>query len=223
MKNRHRVFAELIGTYCLVFAGTGAIIINDLFDNSVTNVGIGMTFGLVVMAMIYSLGNVSGAHINPAVTIAFWLAKRFDGREVVPYVLAQFTGAIVASLTLFALFPAHENLGATLPAGVWYQSFILEFILTAILMFVILRTTSGSEQATMWAGVAIGATVGLEAIFAGPVCGASMNPARSLGPALVSLTFTHLWIYLVATTLGACVAVPLYYITESDDEVGSNA
>ena len=223
MKNRNRVFAELIGTYCLVFAGTGAIVVNDLYEGSVTNVGIGLTFGLVVMAMIYSLGSVSGAHINPAVTLAFWLAKRFDGRDVLPYVLAQFAGAILASLTVLMLFPTHQTLGATLPSGIWYQSFILEFILTAILMFVILRMTNGSEQGAMWAGVAIGATVGLEAMFAGPVCGASMNPARSLGPALVSMTLSHLWIYLVATTAGACIAVPIYRLTEPLGEVDSTA
>ena len=199
--------AELVGTYCLVFAGTGAIVINDLYG-SVSHLGIGLTFGLIVMAMIYSIGEISGAHINPAVTIAFWVAGRFKGALVMPYVVAQIMGAILASLTLRFLFVEHETLGSTLPiANAWQQSFVLEFILTAILMFVILRVSSGSRETGIMAGTAIGATVALEAIFAGPVCGASMNPARSLGPAIVSMTLDHLWIYLVATTSGACFAV----------------
>lgn len=220
MEHFRKIFAELIGTYCLVFAGTGAIVINDLSGGTVTHVGIALTFGLIVTAMIYALGEVSGAHINPAVTVAFWLAGRFEAALVLPYVVAQCVGAILASLTLLALFPTHENLGATVPAGVWYQTFILEFILTAILMFVILRASGSKALGLSAVAIAVGATVGLEAMFAGPITGASMNPARSLGPALVSLNLEHLWIYLVATIAGACFAVPLSQIL--DEDLGSS-
>lgn len=217
----NKYFAEALGTYCLVFAGTGAIVVNDLHDGVVTHVGVALTFGMIVMAMIYSIGDVSGAHINPAVTISFWIARRFEGKQVLPYLVAQFSGAILASVTIRLLFPEHENLGSTLPAGLWYQSFVLEFILTAILMFVILRVSSGSKESGIMAGAAIGVTIGLEAMLAGPVCGASMNPARSLAPALVSGTLAHLWIYVVATTLGAAFAVALDRLTLSIDPLES--
>ncbi len=203
---QQKCLAEMFGTYCLVFAGTGAVIVNDLYG-AVSHLGIGMTFGLVVIAMIYAIGEVSGAHINPAVTIAFGLANRFKPSHIAPYIVAQVSGALLASLTLKMLFFEHQKLGATLPVGTWYQAFVLEFILTAILMFVILRVSSGSRETGMMAGVAVGATVALEAIFAGPVSGASMNPARSIGPAVASMTFDWLWIYLVATTAGAAFAV----------------
>lgn len=195
-----------MGTYIMVFAGTGAIIVNDVYG-SVSHLGIGLTFGLVVMAVIYSIGSISGAHINPAVSIAFWVSKRFSGKEVLPYIVSQFLGAILASLTLSFMFPQHELLGATLPAGSWEQSFVMEFILTFILMFVILLMSEGSKEVGVMTGFAVGMVVAFEAIFAGPVSGASMNPARSLAPALVSGHFTHLWLYILATTLGACSSV----------------
>jgi len=199
--------AECVGTFCLVFAGTGAVIANDVHDGSVTSVGVGLTFGLIVTAMVYSIGGLSGAHINPAVTIAFWVARRFEGVLVLPYILAQCAGALLASVALRVLFPEHEGLGGTIPGGTWSQSFVFEFLLTAILMFVILRVASEHNIYGSIAGLAIGCTVGLEAMFAGPVCGASMNPARSLGPAIVSGQMDSLWIYLVATILGAVAAV----------------
>ena len=201
-----KYWAELMGTYIMVFAGTGAIIVNDVYG-SVSHLGIGLTFGLVVMAVIYSIGSISGAHINPAVSIAFWVSKRFRGKEVLPYIISQFLGAILASLTLSFMFPQHELLGATLPAGSWEQSFVMEFILTFILMFVILLMSEGSKEVGVMTGFAVGMVVAFEAIFAGPVSGASMNPARSLAPALVSGHFTHLWLYILATTLGACSSV----------------
>ena len=195
-----------MGTYIMVFAGTGAIIVNDVYG-SVSHLGIGLTFGLVVMAVIYSIGSISGAHINPAVSIAFWVSKRFSGKEVLPYIISQFLGAILASLTLSFMFPQHELLGATLPAGSWEQSFVMEFILTFILMFVILLMSEGSKEVGVMTGFAVGMVVAFEAIFAGPVSGASMNPARSLAPALVSGHLTHLWLYIIATTLGASASV----------------
>ena len=213
-----KYWAELMGTYIMVFAGTGAIIVNDVYG-SVSHLGIGLTFGLVVMAVIYSIGSISGAHINPAVSIAFWVSKRFSGKEVLPYIISQFLGAILASLTLSFIFPQHELLGATLPAGSWEQSFVMEFILTFILMFVILLMSEGSKEVGLMTGFAIGMVVAFEAIFAGPVSGASMNPARSLAPALISGHLTHLWLYIIATILGACASIfAVRLITDSSSD-----
>jgi aquaporin Z len=202
--------AELLGTFALLFCGTGAIVINQQTGGMVTHVGVAITFGFIVMAMIYSLGNVSGAHLNPAVTIAFTLAGRFKLKEVLPYVLSQLTGAILASGTLKLLFPANDTLGATMPASSAVQSFVLELILTFFLMLVIINVATGSKEQGMFAGLAIGSTVLLEAMFAGPICGASMNPARSIAPALISGHFEHLWLYIVATVTGAALAVPVW-------------
>ena len=202
--------AELLGTFALVFCGTGAIIINQQTNGEVSHAGIAITFGLIVMAMIYALGNISGAHLNPAVTIAFTLAKRFQLKQLLPYIIAQLAGAILASMVLKYLFPANETLGATFPAGTELQSFILEFILTFFLMFVIINVATGSKEQGMFAGLAIGSTVLLEAMFAGPICGASMNPARSIAPALISGHIEHLWIYIIATITGAALAIPVW-------------
>lgn len=199
--------AEAFGTFCLVFAGTGAVVINDVSGGTVSHVGIALTFGLVVLAMVYALGDVSGCHLNPAVTLGFFLARRFDGRSVLPYVASQCAGAVLASLTLRLMFPASASLGATLPAGGAFQSFVLEAVLTLILMFVVLSVSTGSKEKGVLAGVAVGSVIALEALFAGPVSGASMNPARSLAPALVSLRLDTLWVYLTAPVLGACVGV----------------
>jgi len=202
-----KLAAELLGTFALVFAGTGAIIINDVSGGTVSHVGIALTFGLIVMAMIYSLGDVSGAHLNPAVTLGFWAARRLEARWVLPYIAGQCGGALAASAVLRWLFPQHRTLGATLPAGPTSQSFVLEMILTGLLMFVVLSVSTGAKEKGITAGIAVGAVIGLEALFAGPICGASMNPARSLGPALISNHVGSLWLYIAAPILGAGMAV----------------
>jgi aquaporin Z len=198
--------AEFIGTFALVFAGTGAIIIDHVSSGGVTPVGIALTFGLVVLAMIYAVGEVSGAHFNPAVTLGFVVARRMESKFVLPYVVSQCAGALLASVSLRAMFPHDPLLGATLPAGSAMQSFVLEIILTFILMFVILSVSTGAKEKGITAGIAIGAIIGLEAMFAGPISGASMNPARSFSPALVSGHFQSLWVYLLAPLIGACLA-----------------
>jgi aquaporin NIP len=209
-----KLAAELFGTFALVFAGTAAIIVNDL-RGQVTHVGIALTFGLIVLALIYALGDVSGAHINPAVTLGFAAARRFPLRSVVPYILSQCAGALLASALLRLLFPEDAGLGATRPAGPAWQSFVLELILTLLLMVVILAVSTGAKEKGIMAGVAVGAVIALEALFAGPICGASMNPARSLAPALVSGHVEDLWIYLTAPVAGAVLAVPLgWYLFE---------
>ena len=202
-----RLLAEALGTFGLVFAGTGAIIIDQASGGAVTHVGVALTFGLVVLAMIYTFGDISGAHLNPAVTIGFWAAKRLPRREVLPYVGSQLVGAVLASGILRMLFPGSQTLGATLPAGPETQSFVLEFILTFFLMLTILNVSTGAKEKGITAGIAVGAVIGLEAMFAGPICGASMNPARSLAPALLSGHLEHLWLYLVAPIAGAVLAM----------------
>ncbi len=219
----NRYVAELIGTFALVFCGTGAIVINEQTNGAVSHVGIAITFGLIVMAMIYSLGNISGAHLNPAVTIAFTIAGRFKLKQVFPYITSQLAGAFLASITLKYLFPSNETLGATLPAGTEMQSFILEFILTFFLMLVIINVATGSKEQGMFAGLAIGSTVLLEAMFAGPVSGASMNPVRSISPAIVSGHLEHLWIYIVAPIAGASFAIPVFRILHPKNNQNENS
>ena len=203
-----RLVAEFLGTFGLVFAGTGAIVINQVSGGTIGHAGIALTFGLIVLAMIYTFGDVSGAHFNPAVTTAFAAARRFPWSSVPAYVMAQLLGAFSASAILRALFPTHETLGATLPAGSAMQSFILEVILTFLLMLVILSVSTGAKEKGITAGIAIGAVIALEAMFAGPICGASMNPARSLAPALVSGKLGSLWVYFAGPVLGALLAIP---------------
>ena len=203
-----KLCAETFGTFGLVFAGTGAIVIDGASNGAITHVGIALTFGLIILAMIYTFGDVSGAHFNPAVTIGFWAARRFPGRDVGPYIASQCIGALVASGSLRVLFPGSELLGATMPAGPELQSFVLETILTLILMLTILNVSAGAKEKGITAGIAVGAVIALEAMFAGPICGASMNPARSLAPALVSFHLEHLWLYIFAPVLGACLAKP---------------
>lgn len=203
-----RLYAEVVGTFALVFAGTGAIIINEVSGGSVSHVGIALTFGLIVLAMIYTFGDVSGAHLNSAVTIGFAFSKRFPWKEVPAYITAQLIGAFLASSLLKFLFSTNELLGATIPAGSEMQSLILEIVLTFLLMLVILSVSIGAKEKGITAGIAIGSVIALEALFAGPISGASMNPARSIAPALVSGHLEHLWLYIAGPLLGALLAAP---------------
>lgn len=202
-----KYIAEYIGTFILVFAGTSAIVVNDLSGGGVTPAGIALVFGLAVAAMVYTIGNISGAHINPAVTVAFWYAKQFPGKYVLPYVLSQILGAVSASIFVRALFLKHNTLGATLPAGALTQSFILELFLTFVLMLAIINVAAVTKETGGMASVIIGSVVGLGAWFGGPISGASMNPARSIGPALISGHFKELWLYICAPILGAWLAI----------------
>ncbi|MDT0555070.1 MIP/aquaporin family protein [Patiriisocius hiemis] len=212
-----RYIAELIGTFALVFCGTGAIIINEFTEGVVSHPGVAVTFGLIVMAMIYAFGDISGAHINPAVTIAFAFAKKFPWKEVPKYVIAQTIGAIAASALLLFLFPENELLGTTLPQLSVFKVFIFEIILTFFLMLVIINVSTGAKEIGIIAGIAIGSVVLLEALFAGPITGASMNPARSIAPALVSGHLEHLWIYILAPIIGALLAVISCRLVKDDN------
>ena len=212
--------AEITGTFALVFCGTGAMVIDKETGGGVSHVGVAITFGLIVMSMIYALGDISGAHLNPAVSIAFVIAGRLPVKQLAVYIASQMAGALLASGILKVLFPANELLGATLPAGSAMQSFILELLLTFLLMLVIINVATGSKEQGLFAGLAIGFVVLLEAMFAGPVCGASMNPARSLGPAVISGHTEHLWVYLSAPVIGAALAIPLWkYLTSKNTPV----
>jgi aquaporin NIP len=202
--------SEILGTFALVFCGTGAIVIDKVTGGAVSHVGVSVTFGLIVMAMIYALGEISGAHLNPAVSIAFALAGRLPAKALAPYIASQVAGAFLASLTLRLLFPSDQLLGATIPAGSTLQSFVLEMILTFILMLVIIHVATGPKEQGLFAGIAVGSVILLEAMFAGPVCGASMNPARSLAPGIISGHMDDLWVYLTAPVVGAASAIPTW-------------
>ena len=202
-----KYISEFIGTFSMIFCGTGAMTINEVTGGDVTHVGIAITWGLIVMAMIYAFGETSGAHFNPAVTIAFAYAKKFAWKEVPKYIIAQILGAFAASLILWFLFPTSEILGATIPTVDVWRAFVLELLLTFFLMVVIINVSTGSKEIGVIAGIAIGAVVLLEAMFAGPITNASMNPARSIAPAIVSGNLQHLWMYILAPIFGALLAV----------------
>jgi aquaporin Z len=204
MKN---YISEFIGTFAMIFCGTGAMTINEVTGGDVTHVGIGITWGLIVMAMIYAFGEISGAHFNPAVSIAFAYAKKFSWKEVPKYIFFQVAGAFAASLLLMWLFPKSELLGATIPSVDVWRAFVLELILTFFLMVVIINVSTGSKEIGMMAGIAIGSVVLLEALFAGPITNASMNPARSLAPNIISGNIKGLWLYILAPIIGALLAV----------------
>ncbi len=212
-----KYISESIGTFSLVFCGTGAMTINEVTGGDVTHVGIAITWGLIVMAMIYAFGEISGAHFNPAVTIAFAYAKKFEWKEVPKYIIAQCIGAILASSILLFLFPQSEFLGGTIPTVDDLRAFILEILLTYFLMVVIINVSTGSKETGTMAGIAIGGVVLLEAMFAGPITKASMNPARSLGPALLSGHWEHQWLYFIAPIIGALLAVVTCKLVKPDN------
>jgi len=217
-----RLIAEAIGTFALVFCGTGAIVINEFTNGAVTHLGVAVSFGLIVMGMVYAFGDISGAHINPAVTIAFAYAKKFPWKEVPGYVIAQTLGAIVASGLLLFLFPENEFLGTTLPQLSVLKVFIFEVLLAFFLMLVIINVSTGSKEIGVIAGIAIGGIVLLEALFAGPITGASMNPARSIAPALISGHLEHLWLYILAPIVGCILAVLSCKLVKDDDCCNDN-
>ncbi len=202
-----KYISEFVGTFALIFCGTGAMTINEVTNGSIGHVGIAITWGLIVMAMIYAFGEISGAHFNPAVSISFAYAKKFSWKEVPKYIVAQILGAIAASFLLLFLFPESEFYGATIPTTDALRAFILELLLTFFLMVTIINVSTGSKEVGVMAGIAIGGVVLLEAMFAGPITKASMNPARSIAPALASGHFEHLWLYILAPILGALLAV----------------
>lgn len=214
--------AEFIGTFALVTAGCGAIMVNAQ-TGALTHVGIALTFGLIITVMIAATGHISGAHFNPAVTIAFAVTRHFPWREVIYYIAAQLSGAILGALTLRLLIGDLAALGTTLPSGAIMQSFGLEILLSAVLMFVIISVATDSKALGAPAALAIGFTVALDALWGGPISGASMNPARSLGPALIAGALDHQWIYLIAPVIGTVSGAFAYQlIRESRPKMASD-
>jgi aquaporin NIP len=206
-----RSVAEALATFALVFAGCGAIVASSQYPGSLGNAGIALTFGLVIMAMVYATGHLSGAHINPAVTLAFTLTRHFPIREAAAYLAGQFLGAVAGALLLLTVWTSHPaNLGATTPSVSPGSALVYEAVLTAFLMFVIMAVATDSRAVGAGAAIAISATVGLDALFGGPVTGASMNPARSFGPALVSGEWRDFWVYVIGPGLGAAVGALAY-------------
>jgi MIP family channel proteins len=208
-----RALAEGIAVFALVFAGCGAIVANAVYGGALGTVGIALTFGLVIMVMIYATGHLSGAHINPAVTLAFTLTRHFPPREAAAYVAAQLTGAVAAALALLAIWPDQPaQLGATAPTIGAGSAFVYEALLTAFLMFVIMAVATDTRAVGAAAAIAIGGTIGLDALFGGPVTGASMNPARSLGPAIAAWEWRDIWIYLTGPIAGAALGGLAYQL-----------
>ncbi len=212
-----KYISEFVGTFALIFCGTGAMTINEVTNGSIGHVGIAITWGLIVMAMIYAFGEISGAHFNPAVTISFAYAKKFPWAEVPKYIIFQILGALLASFTLWFLFPESEFYGATIPNTDAIRAFVLELLLAFFLMVTIINVSTGSKEVGVMAGIAIGGIVLLEAMFAGPITKASMNPARSLAPAIVSGHYQDLWLYMVAPIIGALLAVATCKLVKDDN------
>lgn len=213
-----RYAAEFVGTFALVFAGPGAAVIDAYTHGGVTPVGIGLTFGLIVGAMIYAIGHISGAHINPAVTLAFTVTRHFPLRDVPWYLVAQLAGAAAASLVTKALYGNVAHLGATLPSHGAGQALVLEGILTFFLMFVIMSVATDVRAVGEAAAIAIGGYVALAATFAGPIAGASMNPARSFGPALVSNDWTAWWVFWLGPIFGALAGALAYQLIRTGEK-----
>jgi MIP family channel proteins len=208
--------AEFVATFCLVFAGCGAVVVDTVSHGQITHVGVSIVFGLIIATMIYATGHISGAHINPAVTLAFAFTRHFPVRRVPLYWLAQVLGATAAALLLRGMFGNVSHLGATLPAGSDGQSFLMELVLTFILMFVIMAVATDDRAVGQAAAIAIGGTILLDAMFGGPISGASMNPARSIGPAIVSGTMDHLWVYIVGPVAGAMLGALGYELVRGE-------
>jgi MIP family channel proteins len=212
-----RATAEGLAAFALVFAGCGAIVTNAQYDNALGAVGVSLVFGLIIMVMIYATGHLSGAHINPAVTIAFTLTRHFPPRHAAAYIAAQLAGACAGAVVLLAIWPDQPaDLGATVPTIAVGSAFVYELVLTAFLMFVIISVATDTRAVGAGAAIAIGGTVGLDALFGGPVTGASMNPARSLGPALAAGQWTHFWIYLAGPLLGAAIGAFAYQVVRGE-------
>ncbi|WP_298536947.1 MIP/aquaporin family protein [uncultured Algibacter sp.] len=211
--------SEAIGTFAMIFCGCGAMTINEITNNGISHVGVAATWGLIVMAMIYAFGEISGAHFNPAVTIGFAFAKKFSWNKVPKYILAQALGGILAAFMLWFLFPESQFLGETTPAEGFpsYKAAILEFILTFFLMIVIINVSTGSKEIGTMAAIAVGGVILLEAMFAGPMTKASMNPIRSIAPALFTGNFQYLWIYITAPILGAITGVSSCKLVKDDN------
>ena len=207
--------AEAIGTFALVFAGAGAIMV-DAKQGGLGHVGVAITFGLVIMAMIYAVGHISGAHFNPAVTFAFALSRHFPWPRVALYWTAQLAGALFAALIMRGSLGEIANVGATLPSGSNRQAFLWEVLLTFFLMFVIMAVATDSRAVGEAAAIAIGGTIGLDAMFGGPITGASMNPARSFGPAIAAAEFSSLWVYLLAPLVGAALGAIAYQFVRGE-------
>jgi aquaporin NIP len=212
-----RALAEGFAVFALVFAGAGAVVTNVEYGGALGTVGIALVFGLVIMVMVYATGHLSGAHINPAVTLAFTLTRHFPRREAGVYIAAQCTGATIASLLLLAIWPSQPaQLGATVPSVGVGSAVVYEGVLSALLMFVIMAVATDTRAAGAAAAIAIGGTIGLDALFGGPVTGASMNPARSLGPALAAWEWRDFWVYLVGPVVGTAVGALAYQLIRGD-------
>jgi MIP family channel proteins len=210
-----KVVAEAIGTFALVFAGCGAVMV-DAKTHQLGHVGVAITFGLVIMFGIYAVGHVSGAHFNGAVTFAFALTRHFPWPRAFAYWAAQLAGALLAALLLRASLGGVAHVGATLPAGSQGQSFVWELVMSGFLMFVILAVATDTRAVGEAAAIAIGGTIGLDAMFGGPISGASMNPMRSLGPAIVSGDLHALWLYLVAPVIGTSIGGLAYQFVRGE-------
>ncbi|WP_282136337.1 MIP/aquaporin family protein [Seonamhaeicola maritimus] len=214
-----KYIAEIIGTFAMIFCGCGAMTINEITGGAISHAGVAATWGLIVMAMIYAFGEISGAHFNPAVTIGFAFAKKFSLKEVPKYISSQIIGAIAAAFLLWFLFPESQFLGETTPAQGFpaYKAAILEFLLTFFLMLTIINVSTGSKEIGTMAAIAVGGVILLEAMFAGPMTKASMNPARSIAPALFTGNFQYLWLYITAPILGAMTAVSSCKLVKDDN------
>lgn len=205
-----RLIAEAIGTFFLVLIGPGAVMVNAYTSGAVTHVGVALAFSFVVIAMIYALGHLSGAHINPAVTVAFWSVRRFPSSEVLPYILAQCLGAVVASVLSRSALGTAGSLGATLPGVPIATAFAIEWLLSFALMFVIMAVATDERVTDGFAAIAVGLTVGFCALVGGPLTGASMNPARSIGPALIGGFWSGHWLYWAAPMTAMVAAARVY-------------